>query len=113
MDSDYELVYIELSNLKIGILILPGLFHGPNPTTFIANCTTIGPATVLWEFEIYEADDAWPNSTAGPPLVFVAAGSQLFGSDAGKRNCGSFVVMVVATVPRAIKDQASWTGLEQ
>ena len=92
--------------------VVHGYCRGPNATTFNAIITTNGPVTVLWHFEIYDAGGTWLNSTADQPMVFAAAGSQAYESDAYKRDCGSYVVKVVTTSPNAMTGQASWTVVQ-
>jgi hypothetical protein len=64
--------------------------------------------TVQWHFEIYKADGTWLNSTSDQPMVFAAAGTQSYASDAYKRDCGSYIVKVVTTSPNAMTGEASW-----
>ncbi|MBE3037759.1 MAG: hypothetical protein IMZ62_02940 [Chloroflexi bacterium] len=92
--------------------VVHGYCSGPNATSFNAILTTNGPVTVLWPFEIYDAGGTWINSTADQSMVCAAAGSQVFVSDAYKRDCGSYVVKVVTTSPNAMTGQASWTVVQ-
>ncbi len=87
--------------------VVHGYSGGPNATSFNAIITSNGPVTVLWHFEIYYAGGTWLNSTADQSMVFAAAGSQVFGSDAYKRDCGSYVVKMVTTCANDIPGQAS------
>lgn len=92
--------------------VIHGFCHGPNPTSFSARITTNGPVTVLWHFEIYDTSGAWLNSTTDQPMVFAGASSQVYESDAYKRDCGSYVVKVVTTSPNSMTGQANWTVVE-
>jgi len=87
--------------------VVHGYCSGPNATSFNAILTTNGSVTVLWHFEIYDAGGTWLNSTADQSMVFAAAGSQVFGSDAYKRDCGSYVVKMVTTCVNDMPGQAS------
>jgi len=92
--------------------VVHGVCGGPNPTNFNVIITTNGPVTVLWHFEIHDDNGTLLNSTTDQSMVFAAADSQTYVSDAYKRDCGSYVVKVVTTSPNSITGQASWTVLQ-
>ncbi len=92
--------------------VVHGFCGGPNATSFNVTITTNGPATVQWHFEIFNSGGTLLNSTTDQPMVFAAAGSQTYLSDAYKRDCGSYIVKAVITSPNALSGQASWTVVQ-
>jgi hypothetical protein len=92
--------------------VIHGFCGGPNATSFMVSITTNGPVTVLWHFEISTSTGTLLNQTTDQPMVFAAAGSQDYASDAYKRDCGSYTVKVVVTSPTSIFGQASWTVVQ-
>ena len=92
--------------------VVHGFCGGPNATNFTVTITTNGPVTIQWHFEIYTSGGTWLNSTTDQPMVFAAAGSQSYVSDAYKRDCGSYVVKAVVTSPNSVTGQAGWTVVQ-
>jgi len=112
-----ELALVPIVPMPTGLVIAvavttPPVIHGycggPNATNFNVTITTNGPVTVQWHFEIFKDDGTWLNSTTDQPMIFAASGSQVFASDAYKRDCGSYVVKAITTSPNAMTGQASW-----
>jgi hypothetical protein len=110
------LVPVPIAQVTSVVVTTPPIIHGfcggPNATNFNVTITTNGPVTVQWHFEISTSGGTLLNSTTDQPMVFSAAGSQSYVSDAYKRDCGSYIVKVVTTSPNAMSGQAPWTVVQ-
>lgn len=95
----------KVTGVSVSIIPLNGTFYcgGPNPVEPLGTITANGPATVVFHWEMRDANGNLMNATSDESLVFTSAGSQTNRPGAYKVDCGDYSAHLVITSPNAIE----------
>jgi hypothetical protein len=79
-----------------------GYCGGPNPVDVSGTITTNGPTTVIFHWELRDANGGFMNALFDESLVFTSAGTQTIREGAFKVDCGNYSARFVITSPNSL-----------
>ncbi|MRR30991.1 hypothetical protein EG834_11855 [bacterium] len=90
---------------------LHGYCGGPNAVSFSASITTNGPATVVYNVEIYNnSTGALLGGPGNVTLIFSSASTQTFDpGGAFKTDCGTFLIRLTVSSPNSKTVETTWS----